>query len=142
MNDGIDRDQPLACPACATVLRQHHARLVCDHCGGMMLAVADFTASVGELIGAVIEHEFLDQRPGERTCPRCTRAMTTCRVELRAPVHGKRLALGPVLDHCQADGLWFDTDELAEIFAAMHELASEKDAKRTRGRSVRDFRGR
>jgi hypothetical protein len=137
MNEGPYRDQPLACPACASVLRPYHERLVCDHCGGMMLATADFAAAVGELIGAVVEHAFVDETPGERRCPRCTRAMTTCKVELYSAVHDQRVVMPFELDRCAADGLWFDPDELAEIMAAMHRKVTVIGAV-VRG-GVRDF---
>jgi len=136
MNDGPYRDQPCTCPACGggTVLRPFQERLVCDVCGGMQTSTADLAHAIEDLTGAEVQLEFFDEQPGGRACPHCRRAMTRCRLRVVFPVHEKRPKMEPWLDRCADDGVWFDANELAEVFEkARHTVTDGAGYGRTYG---------
>ena len=84
-----------------------------------MLELDDLTTSIRELTGIVDPTlVFVKEAPGKRACPRCTRAMTACHLDVR--LGGEHPKLRPELDRCEAHGIWFDTDELVKIFELLH----------------------
>lgn len=115
---GPYRDGERKCPACGdAVLREIAAeRLVCDRCFGLFTSRADFVKSIEELGGMAVELEFYKDALGQRMCPRCGLAMTACRLRLKFPVIEKEPKTHPVLDRCDNDGVWFDENELAEVY--------------------------
>jgi hypothetical protein len=112
------RDHVYRCPACAkdTPLREFSGRLLCDSCQGMYVSRADLVQAIEELGGLDVELSYFSEKPGQRACPRCARAMMTCRLRLSFAVIEEQPKTHPRLDRCDADGLWFDANELAEVF--------------------------
>lgn len=110
------REVHCTCPTCPDrpALREFQTRWVCDECGGMLVAVADFQESLREIDGAFDELEFSDEQPGpegKSECPRCHARMHSCVI-----ARGKLKLVGAFL-HCAADGIWFPRDALTAIFA-------------------------
>jgi Zn-finger nucleic acid-binding protein/ribosomal protein S27AE len=113
-----------ACPRCRTAaLRVYGERLVCDECHGMMLGGADFLRACEYEAAAPLTLAFLDEhtesaRGGEEhaslACPRCTRALQACTVEL-----GGR-AYKTAMLRCESDGVWIDVDKLVALLALIH----------------------
>ena len=105
---------PLRCPSCGdATLREHAARLLCDRCGGIMMALEDVDRAILERAGSRPDIAFLGELAGKRTCPRCSQPMTTLRVKVT--LHGRAITPGPELDRCADHGVWFDGNELAEV---------------------------
>lgn len=112
------------CPRCRTAaLRVYGERLVCDECHGMMLGTADFLRACEYEAAAQLTLAFLDERTeiahgGEEhaalACPRCTRALRPCKVEL-----GGR-AYKTAMLRCESDGVWIDVDRLVGLLALIH----------------------
>jgi Zn-finger nucleic acid-binding protein len=107
------RDPELACPACKHTLRAYLTRHVCDGCNGMLLTLADLGAAIHDLTSLEPTFELSHEKPGNRTCPHCRTAMSTCKLQvtLQEEVEHPR----PELDRCPAHGLWFDDEELAQV---------------------------
>jgi ribosomal protein S27AE len=102
------------CPSCGVAsLREHAARLLCDRCGGIMMELEDVGRAILERAGARPDIEFLGERAGKRTCPRCSQTMMTLRVKVT--IHGRPITPGPELDRCADHGVWFDGNELTEV---------------------------
>lgn len=118
MSDPYRDADPSVCPACAASLRTFHDRLCCDACGGMMLELDDLATAVTEIVGDEPALKLVGGHPGTRACPRCRHPMSTCHLEVDFADHPSRLA--PTLDCCRSHGIWFDTDELATILAALY----------------------
>jgi Zn-finger nucleic acid-binding protein len=108
------RDQIKDCPACKAPLREFQTRLVCDACSGMMLTLADLATGVHDLTSITPTLSYRDEKPGTRECPHCRTAMTTCKLTLGLEDNVEKPR--PVLDRCEAHGLWFDNEELAKVF--------------------------
>lgn len=129
-----DRDRELQCPACGdAVLRKLVVgRLVCDRCHGLFTTREDFVKAIEELGGLEVELQFYKEAPGKRACPHCRQPMTACRLRLKFAVIDKEPKTHPVLDRCDTDGVWFDNNELAEVF----EVVVHTTGGRGGGRSV------
>jgi Zn-finger nucleic acid-binding protein len=108
------------CPACSALLREHVGRLCCDRCEGIFLAREDLARSIDDLVKLEPELVFRKEKPGKRACPRCAIAMVRCRLELR--LLDKRIRPKVDLDRCDADGLWFDRDQLAALYLAVERV--------------------
>jgi len=103
------RSAAFPCLECTDApLRKHGERLVCDSCGGLLLELADFEASVADLTMEPVRIVDVDEL--ERRCPRCDRKLVQCRLEV-----GK-LRFDDELLRCHDHGLWFANDQLAEVF--------------------------
>ncbi len=121
------RGDVLKCPACRdVVLRSFASRLICDRCSGFFLAQADLRGAIADLCGPV-ELSFEDENPGTRVCPRCSGALTTCR--LRIGFLGAEIKSKATLDRCSADGVWFDTDELEDVLARAHRKLTHRPSQ-------------
>lgn len=108
------RDAHHTCPGCNAKLREFRDRLVCDTCGGVMLAIDDLRNAIAELTGLEPTVSYRDERPGKRICPHCATAMTTARLTLE--LEGAKPAKPKTeLDRCATHGLWFDELELALV---------------------------
>ena len=103
-----------ACPSCNAQLRVFRTRLVCDACEGMFAPIADLAHALEDITGVPPTFEFVDERPGKRACPECAHAMTT--FHLRIHLERELAKPKPELDRCADHGVWFDTDELVEVF--------------------------
>lgn len=108
------RDSNRTCPACNAPLREFRARLVCDACEGMLAPIEDLAHAIEEITGVVPAFEYRGDKDGKRACPACRAPMRT--FELRVLLDGMRAKPSPALDRCEAHGIWFDRDELAEVF--------------------------
>ncbi len=95
------------CPACGAALRATGERLCCDTCNGILIGERDLATTIGEHASV----RFVERTP--RTCPRCQRVMTPCRLE--ATIDGQLVAVDTELDRCDAHGVWFDAGELAKV---------------------------
>ena len=113
------RQSPYACPGCASgaPLREFQGRQICDECGGMLLAVDDFTESLREIDGAHDELVFSDEQPSKLACPRCAAAMSSCVIE-----RGKLKLVG-TFARCATDGIWFPRDAMTAVFARVSRRA-------------------
>ncbi|HEY1811693.1 MAG TPA: zf-TFIIB domain-containing protein [Kofleriaceae bacterium] len=111
------RQRQNTCPECGVELRPFNGRLCCDRCEGIFLGVADLARAVDELTKLEPALAFSHDKPGHRRCPTCAAEMVRCRVELT--MADKVVAPKVELDRCAAHGVWFDTDELAEVFFAV-----------------------
>jgi Zn-finger nucleic acid-binding protein len=101
-----------ACPSCENAsLREFQERLVCDECGGMLIADDDFGQSIHELTGAEAPVAIADAQPAAKPCPKCTREMSSCEVTV-----GK-LALKGRFMRCDRDGIWIPRDAMTAVFA-------------------------
>jgi hypothetical protein len=110
------RDHHLSCPACPeAMLREYETRFVCDACHGMLVELPDLGGAIRDLTGVLPALAFFADRPGKRTCPRCPTAMTACR--LRITLEDKAIETKPTVDRCEHHGVWFDAEELADVFA-------------------------
>ena len=117
------RDRWHKCPACPnSELREFEGRLICDACNGMMITRDDLAKAIRDLTGADPEFEFFDDKPTKRACPRCDHALVACRLRVKFAVADKEPAPKPILDRCEQDGIWFDTDELAKVLAAVRHV--------------------
>jgi Zn-finger nucleic acid-binding protein len=119
------RGVALPCPVCGLAMREFHARLVCDSCDGMMLALDDLRRAVGEITGAadpVIE--LLEVAPGTHACPRCARVMDRARLRIRFDdaVAKAKVEIGCCPDH----GLWFERGTLPTVFEKVNAKASPR----------------
>jgi len=108
------RDRRLACPACNAPLREYQTRWVCDACDGMMLALPDLAVAIFDMTSVQPVFEYRDEKPGKRACPHCHTQMTTCK--LRVVIEDELAEPRPVLDRCAEHGIWFDGEELANVF--------------------------
>jgi len=81
-------------------------RLVCDRCGGMLIARADLAEAFPEVVTATPD------TPTERLCPLCARKLWSCRLRLG------RIWLDQDVWMCARDGLWFGGGMLEEVFVA------------------------
>jgi Zn-finger nucleic acid-binding protein len=107
------RDPELPCPACARPLRAFQQRLVCDACGGILLALADLAAAIEDLTSVAPTFAWSHEHQSSRACPQCRAAMTAGRIVLHleeATAHPR-----PELDRCATHGVWFDPEELAKV---------------------------
>ncbi|MBL9016382.1 MAG: zf-TFIIB domain-containing protein [Myxococcales bacterium] len=106
------RTSAYRCPSCPDApLREFQDRLVCDECTGMLLADHDLGASVQELTKQAAPVTVANGRPSDKTCPRCTRAMSVVDVtigRIRSPRGHLR---------CEDHGTWFPRDALSGVFA-------------------------
>src|SRR4051812_11159068 len=109
------RASVLGCPACSVKLRPFAGRLICDTCEGMFTSFADVERAIRELTGVQPVLEFHGDKPSERACPTCAAKMIAC--HLRVRLEDDTVKLKAELDRCLADGVWFDTEELAELLA-------------------------
>jgi Zn-finger nucleic acid-binding protein len=121
MSDPYRDSEPLACPACNAALRSFHERLCCDACGSVMLELDDLVAAITEIIGDGPALKLVHGKPGARACPRCKHAMASCHLDVEITEHHRELK--PTLDRCASHGVWFDTDELADILTVLHRSA-------------------
>ncbi len=99
------------CSTCASALRDHAHRLVCDQCNAMLITDADFAAAVDELDGSNAKLVTLDEHPQKPTCPRCGGPTTSC-----------SLAIGPTelpghYLRCATHGVWMPQEVMAAVFA-------------------------
>lgn len=83
-------------------------RLVCAHCGGILLALEALIDSVGEMTTQPLRVAD-DTRIAQR-CPRCDQRLQSCTLEV-----GPR-TFEPELRRCETHGVWFDPDQLAALF--------------------------
>ncbi len=127
MGSDVYRTSGFTCPSCPhpegtgspgsslanSSLREFHDRFVCDECGGMLIGVADFTASIHEIDGSTAPLEFLDVTPSSQGCPKCARAMSTSRLTLG------ELETKVAVARCERDGLWMPRDVMSGIFASV-----------------------
>jgi Zn-finger nucleic acid-binding protein len=114
------RQRPNQCPVCGVDLRLFGTRLCCDRCEGIFLTIADLAHSIDELTRVEPAIAFAREQPGHRPCPGCSAAMATCHLELA--MMDKVVKPDVELDRCAAHGLWFDTDELAELLLAVERV--------------------
>jgi len=107
------RDPELSCPACTKPLRTFRDRLICDACDGIMLSLADLSGAIFDMTSIEPTFEWAHEAAGERTCPHCRLAMTTCKlvIHLEEDIEKPK----PELDRCGVHGLWFDHEELAKV---------------------------
>ena len=129
------RDQTYPCPACQKPLRPHLTRFVCDACNGMFLPLADLGGAIHDMTSIDPTFEFAHEKPGKRACPQCAQAMTTCKLVISLDGHVEHPH--PELDHCAAHGLWFDEQELAQVF----EKVATKGFGGGAGRKIGHVRG-
>ena len=100
------REPGLACPSCRGVLRVFGKRLVCDACGGILIATDDLAVELADVGGLNVQVE--DGDVVDASCPRCGGPLHACDVVAA----GLRF-LG--LAHCARDGLWIGGDKLGQI---------------------------
>lgn len=117
---------PLACPGCNAELREYEGKLCCDACGGIMMDMASLIAAIAEIVeaqtGTPTQLKFVDEKAGNRVCPRCKAPLTTAHVVVDlAKKHPK---MRPTLDHCASHGVWFDAGELTDVFEALQHAAA------------------
>ena len=62
---------------------------------GMLIGEDDLAKACGDLVSKDLTLAFSDEKPTERTCPRCDRALVSCQVSF-APVKAKAPAKKPV----------------------------------------------
>jgi ribosomal protein S27AE len=106
------RSSAYACPVCANApLRAVHDRLVCDECGGMLLAAGAFADSVREIDGSTDELELADTGRSNAKCPHCTEPMATTGLKLGA------LKLAGSFLRCAAHGLWVPREAMTAAYA-------------------------
>ena len=108
------RDKRLSCPACNSPLREFRTRYACDSCDGMMLTLPDLAQAIHDLTSVMPAFEYRDAKPGKRSCPHCATTMSTCKLTL--VLESEEIEPKPVLDRCDAHGIWFDGEELAGVF--------------------------
>jgi hypothetical protein len=96
-------------------LREFRNRLVCDRCEGMLAPIADLAFAIEEITGVVPAFEYLHEAHGKRLCPECHAPMHT--FKLRLTLDNEVAKATPELDRCGEHGIWFDQDELADVFA-------------------------
>ncbi len=116
MTDGPFRDQR-QCPSCKMALRDYGKRLVCDHCGGIQLPLADLVKSSEEIALAPVVVRFVDKGAAEPPCPHCGNPLIACRAEI--DVDAKTLRLPTDLLRCDAHGPFFPQMSLTEFFATV-----------------------
>ncbi|MEZ4402593.1 MAG: zf-TFIIB domain-containing protein [Kofleriaceae bacterium] len=107
-----------ACPVCpAAALREFAGRLVCDACGGMLIAVDDLAASIGEVADAAADAadavRFADDAPAARGCPRCQAPLCASAVTLAGLRSPERLL------RCAHHGVWLPRDTMVAVFARL-----------------------
>ena len=113
------RDPEHLCPSCGATLRIHLERLCCDGCRGMFVTVPDLQRSIEELLtGIEVKLGFVDDAANARRCPRCTAAMTGCRLDVHLDRKHPKLKVD--LGRCDAHGVWFDGGELERVFELLH----------------------
>src|SRR4029077_597848 len=113
----VYRTAAFACPVCSNAtLREFHDRLVCDECNGMLIALDDITESIHELDGSKDKLDIIDDKPGDKRCPRCSLALAPCSVHLGSPAAQPMKVYGAFL-HCATHGLWFPRDAMTALFA-------------------------
>jgi Zn-finger nucleic acid-binding protein len=125
----VNRDEAATCPTCEghralDPYGENTTRLVCDGCKGVFIALPELERLVAEakkhaptdiveatplVLAATKKDEPL------RRCPRCVTMMT------KHDLHGI------VVDRCEAHGLWFDHEELAQVLQKI-DLASRPPA--------------
>ena len=100
------------CPNCGRELRPDSDRLRCDGCGGTMLSYMD----VREVLAIPKEGRlvWVDGKPGRRKCPRCAAPMLVTCIRLTST----KVLSDLTLDRCDADGVWFDRNELSRLMSA------------------------
>jgi Zn-finger nucleic acid-binding protein len=108
-----------ACPVCAVALyaaRKEGFRVDgCGQCGGVWLAHEDADRTFFERHLAPLElAEMAARHAAPPPATPCPRPCPDCRQEL-----ARLTALGGVVvDRCEADGVWFDADELGLVLDA------------------------
>jgi ribosomal protein S27AE len=107
----IYREGEPRCPTCASPLRDHQQRLVCDHCQAMLIADADFVRAVDELAGGGAQLAVFDVLDDERPCPRCGGPASTCRLSIGPTVLADRYL------RCVTHGMWLPQSAMADVFA-------------------------
>jgi hypothetical protein len=105
------RSSGVPCPNCQRSLRDFEQRLVCDGCGGMLLAVADFAQALASAGGLDVRVE--DDTPTQHACPRCAGSLRSCGVY----VGGEPLPQD--IWHCKQHGLWLGGGMLADALASV-----------------------
>jgi Zn-finger nucleic acid-binding protein len=99
------------CPSCSAPLREFAKRLVCDHCGGIMIGEKDFTAACEDVAGTDLAFEVHDDKATETACPRCGISLSTAKVTLAEKKLKSKFL------HCERDGLWCASGVLTGVFA-------------------------
>src|SRR4051812_30840720 len=117
------RDEALSCPACQAPLRADGERLVCDVCSGELVTVAELGVVLREVTKMELDIGFTRERPSDLRCPRCTGAMTRCRIDVRLD----RMHAHPwrSLFRCATDGVWFPRGRHARLVALVERKANE-----------------
>jgi Zn-finger nucleic acid-binding protein len=102
-----------SCPDCASPLREHAKRLVCDQCDGMMLDEAEYTASLRELDSSQSALTVASSEAAEAKCPCCTKPLANVTLAFG----GKKL-VGRYL-RCETDGLWVPNESMIGAYAVV-----------------------
>jgi hypothetical protein len=131
MGDPYRGAERLTCPACAAILRDFNGRLCCDACSGILLPLTDLVAAIEEHSGVEPIVHFVNDKPAERVCPRCSHVMTACRLHVVVAEHATDVK--PNIDRCDAHGVWFDPEELSKVFEAL------RRATEPRGNATADY---
>jgi Zn-finger nucleic acid-binding protein len=122
------RDGFATCPRCKVALDPRGTRWVCAPCGGILLAEADISQLIADMLGNTLsllgwsgkiaepQPLKLVDRPAEDalTCPRCTAGL--------AP----HLLYGIKVDRCGEHGLWFDREELEQVLRAAGAIEKQR----------------
>lgn len=91
-----------------------------------MMDMAALTEAIAETVeaqtGTATTLKFVDEKAGNRACPRCEAPLTTAR--LVVDLATKHPTLRPTLDHCARHGVWFDAGELTAVFEALQHAAA------------------
>jgi Zn-finger nucleic acid-binding protein len=105
-------------------MREHSGRLICDACTGMFLTREDLVMAIEDLSGMQPElHFYKDEAAKARKCPRCELGMIEFRLKIEFAVIEKEKKTWPRLDRCDHHGVWFDRDELAEVFEVVSKVS-------------------
>jgi Zn-finger nucleic acid-binding protein len=100
------RDAFPKCPACGSALDARGARLCCDGCDGVLVAIEELRQMLRDINPderRTLEQLVTPVGTSRRTCPRCTTPMSSCELN-QVP-----------LDLCAHHGFWFDRNELVTV---------------------------
>ena len=111
-----ERDRFPECPRCHVALDARGTRWVCTRCHGILIADAEVSQMVADIVGDTLSHfgwkgKIAEPQPLELqprtvaaddalTCPRCVATMEG------------HVLYGLDVDRCPAHGVWFDHQEL------------------------------
>ena len=112
------RDSLGLCPTCGFGLRTFEGRRVCDGCGGMLIATADFLDAIVDLDGREVEVRTHDEVAAK--CPGCGHALH------RAELVVNQRAVPPDVSACADHGVWFDAGVLEAVLAELSHRASAR----------------